>query len=427
MAHIIENVACTVCGCVCDDLRITVEDGRVTRAEGACPLAEPWFLSQENHHPPTAAIDGRPVSLEAALDGAADILRHSRSPLVYGLSHSSTEGQQAAVALADHIGATIDTTASLGHAPAIVALQEAGESVCTLGEVKNRADLVIFWGSDPVESHPRHFERYSVDARGLFTPNGRADRTVVVADVRPTASSGAADIFLPVQAGRDFEVLWTLRALIRGLAPEAGAVVGAPIDMLTDLAQRMKACRFGVVFFGLGLSRGGHRTVEALLRLVTDLNDHTRFYARRMRVQGDVAGADSVLAWQTGYPFSVNLGRGYPRFNPGEFSAQDMLLAGEVDACLLIGSQGVRRFTPEAKESLRRIPTIVLNGPMVEPLFAPSVHITTAVYGFHLPGVVYRMDEVPIPLRAVLPTEYPSDGEVLQARLLKRLHPGEDC
>lgn len=414
MTQTTDNVACTVCGCVCDDLRITVDNGRVVRAEGACKLAEPWFLAQETQRPAPASIEGRAVPLAAALDRAAAILKGSRSPLIYGLSRSSTEGQQAAVALADRLGATIDTTASLGHAPAIVALQEAGESVCTLGEIKNRADLVIFWGSDPVESHPRHFERYSVDARGLFTPRGRADRTVVVADVRPTASSGAADLFLPVTPGRDFEALWTLRGLIRGQAPEDGAVLGAPLDLLTGLAQRMKTCRFGVAFFGLGLSRNGCRTVEALLRLVTDLNDYTRFYARRMRVSGDVAGADSVLAWQTGYPFSVNLGRGYPRFNPGEFSAQDMLLRGETDACLLVGSQGLRRFTPEATAALRRLPTVILDGPTVESPVAPTVRITTAVYGFHRPGVVYRMDEVPIPLRMVLPSDYPSDAEVLQ-------------
>ncbi len=376
-------------------------------------------------NPPAAggASTVEPVPLAVALDRAADILQAiARSPLVYGLSRSSTEGQQAAVALADRIGATIDTTASLGHAPAIMALQEAGESVCTLGEVKNRADLVIFWGSDPVESHPRHFERYSVDARGLFTPRGRADRTVVVADIRRSATAAAADLFLPVEAGFDFEALWTLRGLIRGLAPEPGAATGAPADLLSGLAERMKTCRFGVVFFGLGLSRHGPRTIEALLRLVIDLNDYTRFYARRMRVSGDVAGADSVLAWQTGYPFSVNLGRGYPRYNPGEFSGQDMLLRGEVDACVLVGSQGVRRFTPEAAASLGRFcRPIVLDGPTVESQVAATVRFTTAVYGFHRPGVVYRMDEVPIPLRAVLPTDYPSDAEVLQG-ILQRLN-----
>jgi formylmethanofuran dehydrogenase subunit B len=418
----IDNVACTVCGCVCDDLRVTVDRGRVLRAEGACRLAEPWFLEQDSRRPPAAEIDGREAPIEEALDRAAAILKAARSPLVYGLSRSSTPGQQAAVALADRLGATIDTTASLGHAPSVIALQEAGESTCTLGEIKNRADLVVFWGSNPVDSHPRHLERYSADPVGEFVPRGRAGRTVVVVDVCPTASSALADVLIEVSPGQDFEALWTLRGLLRGLSPPPGAATGAPLEPLVDLARRMKACRCGVVFFGLGLTRGrqGHRTVEAVLRLVTDLNDHTRFYARRMRVSGDVAGADSVLAWQTGYPFSVNLARGYPRFNPGEFSAQDMLLRGEVDACLLVGGQGLRRFVLEALAALRRVPTILLEAPTLTSLVPPTVRFTTAVYGVHLPGTAYRMDEVPIPLRPILPAHYPSDAGVLR-RLLERL------
>jgi formylmethanofuran dehydrogenase subunit B len=396
-------------------LRITVEGERVVRAEGACKLAEPWFLGQGLRQPPVAQIEEKPVALDTALDYAATILRSARSPLIYGLSRSDTTGQQAAIALADRVGATIDTTASLGHAPAILALQEAGESTCSLGEVKNRADLVLFWGSDPVESHPRHLERYSVDPIGEFLPGGRADRTIVVVDVRPTATSARADVFLQVEAGHDFEVLWTLRGLLRGQLPEPGAVLGAPLDALRDLAQRMKTCRCGIAFFGLGLSRThlGHRSVEALLRLVTDLNDYTRFYARRMRVSADVSGADSVLAWQTGYPFSVNLGRGYPRFNPGEFTAHDLLVRNEVDACLLVGSFGVRRFSPQAVANLQRIPTIVLDPPIVASLTPPTVRITAAIPGVHLPGTAYRMDEIPIPLRRLLPTHYPSDAEVL--------------
>ena len=43
--QIIENATCTFCGCVCDDLRITVADGRIERTEGACHLAEPWFAA----------------------------------------------------------------------------------------------------------------------------------------------------------------------------------------------------------------------------------------------------------------------------------------------------------------------------------------------------------------------------------------------
>jgi formylmethanofuran dehydrogenase subunit B len=413
--RLVENVACTVCGCVCDDLRLTVAGGRITGAEGACELAEPWFLGQESRQPPVAELNGHPASLDAALTQAAEILRTARAPLLYGLSRSATEGQRAAVALADSIGATIDTTASLCHTPSVMALQEVGESTCSLGEVKNRADLVIFWGSDPMRSHPRHLERYSAHPHGEFVPGGRAGRTVVVVDVRPTASSAVADWFIQVEPGQDFEALGTLRGLLRGVSPTAGTSTGVALPVLQDLVQRMKSCRFGIVFFGLGLSMSalGHRSVEALLCLVRDLNDHTRFYARRMRVQGDVTGADSVLAWQTGYPFSVNLARGYPRFNPGEFSAQDMLERREVDACVLVGSEGLARFSEAALTHLKSIPTIALEYPTVQSALTPTIRFTTAVYGIHRPGTAYRMDEIPIPLSAVLPASYPTDAEVL--------------
>ncbi len=69
---------------------------------------------------------------------------------------------------------------------------------------------------------------------------------------------------------------------------------------------------------------------------------------------------------------------------------------------------------------LRRIPTVVLDPPEAGSSFLPTVRFVTAVYGIHLPGTAYRMDEVPVPLRAVLPTHYPSDHEVL-GRIAERI------
>jgi len=146
---------------------------------------------------------------------------------------------------------------------------------------------------------------------------------------------------------------------------------------------------------------------------VTDLNDWGRWYAMRMRVQGNVVGADTVMGWQTGYPFSVNLSRGYPRYNPGEFSVQGVLVRNEVDACLLVGSETLDWLPAAAVEYLRRIPTILLDPPGRQAPLAPLVRFRTAVPGIHLPGTAYRMDGVPIPLRAVLPARYPGDAEIL--------------
>ncbi len=377
---------------------------------------EALVRATEFNDSPAAEIDGVPAALDAAYDRAAEILRLAKNPLIYGLSRSTTAGQRAAAALADRLGATIDTTASTGHAPSIMALQQVGESTCTLGEVKQRADLVIFWGSDPLKTHPRHIERYCPPRPG---------RVFVVVDEEETESAKVADIFLRVTPGRHWEALWELRLAVKGslrMSPLTLALPRGEGDQLADLAERMKACRFGIVFFGAGITKGpnAHRTVEAQLQLVTDLNKHTRFYARRMRRFGDVAGADSVLTWQFGYPFGVNLAAGYPRYNPGEFTGPDMLARKEVDACLLVGGETIQDFPAEALEHLRNIPVILLDPPEADPSVAAAVKFTTAVYGVHRPGTAYRLDEVAIPLRTLLPTSYPDDGEVL-GELLKRV------
>jgi formylmethanofuran dehydrogenase subunit B len=419
MIEQIDDVACTVCGCVCDDLSVTVQSGRITGVERACELAKPWFLQQNNSSPPDATVSGLPTTVELAIEEAAKLLKASRSPLIYGLSRSTTEAQRSATALADKLGATIDTTASSGHAPSIMALQQVGESTCTLGEVRNRADLVIFWGCDPVRTHPRHLERYSAEPTGQWIPNGRADRHLIVIDQDLTETAKLADEFISIPRDANWQALWLLRLLVQGIEPLHHNDSGLSVDKLRELAERMKHCKFGIIFFGGELVRENlaHRTIEAMLQLVSDLNRFTRFYARRLRRYGDVAGADSVLAWQTGYPFGVNLARGYPRYNPGEFTAPELLSRGEVDCCLLVGSDSLADFPDAAIEHLKKIPVISLDSPGSLPSVPTRVQFTTAVYGVHRPGTAYRMDEVPIPLRVLLPTNYPSDGEVLESLL----------
>ncbi len=419
---VVSDVACTVCGCVCDDLQLTIVGNRVTRVEPTCPLAEQWFQSVQAHEPPHAAVEGQAASLNDALDRAAAILAGARHVLIFGLSRSSTAGAREAVRLADRLGASIDPATSRSQAAAIAALQEVGQSTCTLGEVRHRADLVIYWGSDPAVTHPRHMQRYTMRPEGQFIAS-RDERTLAVIDVQPTQTSQQADLFLQVRPGGDFDLLWALRAIVRGVPLEsppgtsetsAGGVAMAAVE---DLARRMKTCRSGIIFFGDGLTAHGlgHRTVEALFRLVAELNGHTRFYAQRMRGTADLGTASNVLCWQTGFPHAVNFNRGYPRFSPEESSADELLRRGEVDACLLLGSGSAAALSDEARASLAQLPTAVLDEPHVPPMPTATVRFTTAIYGLHRPGTAYRMDEVPIPLKTVLRSHYPSDAEVLAA------------
>lgn len=420
------DVVCPACGCTCDDLTLRLDEtGRIVDLQRACDLALPWFAAVSQPQDEAARIDGRPVTIDDALSEAANILRDSRSPLIYGLSRSSTGGQRAAIVLAESLGGAIDTTASVCHGPSIMAIQEVGEATCSLGEVKQRADLVLFWGADPAKSHPRHGERYSVDPVSEFLPRGRADRTVIVIDKKRTASCDTADEFIQVAPGRDYEMIWALRLLVRGVEPEQIPNCGVPLNELQRLADQMRHCKYGVVFFGLGLAQAnqGHFIVDGLLRLVADLNAHTRFSARRLRIPGDVTGADSVLCWQTGFPFGVDFSRGYPRYNPGEFTANDLLIRGDVDCCLLVGSESLSAFSPRALGVLQSLPVICIDYPGTQPDFTPRVQFTSAVYGLDAPGTIYRMDETPLPLRQLRPSRYLTD-EGLLTRLLRTIVPG---
>jgi formylmethanofuran dehydrogenase subunit B len=293
-----------------------------------------------------------------------------------------------------------------------------GKVSCTLGEVKNRADFIVYWGGNPAECHPRHFTKYTLMQRGKFIPNGRKDRTMVLVDIRETPSVKAADIFLQIRPSMDFEVITALRALIKGqpVNERLVAETGLTMDQLRDFADRMKKAKFGVLFFGMGLSmtRGKHMNSAALLTLAAELNDFTKFVAMPMRGHGNVTGGDVIMRWTTGYPFGVNLARGYPRFNPGEFSTVDLLIRGDCDAALVLGADPGATMPQPAIDHLARIPTIVLDPKVTHTSHLARVHFTTAATGISAPGTVYRMDEIPLPLRPALKSPYPTDEEVIR-------------
>ena len=407
------------------ELHVDLDEKRIIKAKNACVLGRAWFAEHTIEDAPAALIDGKEVSVEEAVEEAAQTLVKAKFPITYGLSDTTSEAQKQAVAITDYIKGNIDTTTSVCHGPSGLAFQGVGESTSTLGEVKNRADLVIYWGGNPAESHPRHFGRYAVTPKGMFTPNGKKDRTIVLVDVRKTKSAGVADILIRPKPGKDFEVLWALRALVKGISisTDIEKETGVPLEVLTDLVERMKNCRFGVLFFGMGLTmtRGRHFNSGALLALATDLNEYTHFVAKPVRGHGNVTGADNVVSWQTGYPFGVNFSRGYPRFNPGEFTTVDTLSNGDADAAMIIASDPGSNFPKKAIEHLKNIPVVVLDTKSTDTTKLAHVAFKTATYGINTGGTVYRMDDVSIPLRPAFESPFPDDETILKA-IKKRVH-----
>jgi len=418
------DVVCPFCGCLCDDLEVTVEDGHVKGVKNACGISRSKFLNHEKNRLEAPTVDGVEVPLEKAVDAAADILSTSRRPLVYGLSSTECVAIAKAVELAELAGGVVDNTSSVCHGPTILALQQVGESKTTLGEVKNRADLVIFWGSNPSQAHLRHIIRYSGMAKGRFIPNGRKDRYIITVDIRKTGTTRLADEYVKVEPNRDFELLQALRAAVRGHELLAESVAGVPREKVTELAERMKTAKFGIVFFGLGLtqSEGRHMNIDAAVGLVAELNNHTKFLLTPMRGHYNVGGANAVTTWQTGYPYAVDFSRGYPRYNPGEYTSIDLLARGEVDSALVIASDPVSTFPAGVVRNLAKIPVVTLDHKVTPTTMLSKVVIPVATAGVEAEGTAYRMDGVPLRLsKLVEPREgVHSDAEVLEM-MIKRM------
>jgi formylmethanofuran dehydrogenase subunit B len=112
--NIVKNATCTFCGCVCDDIELQADAERIVKTKHACILGEAWFLNHTAERLyPDALVDGQPATLDEAIETAADYLYRADMPLIYGLSNVTCETQRESVALAELVGAVIDSHTSL--------------------------------------------------------------------------------------------------------------------------------------------------------------------------------------------------------------------------------------------------------------------------------------------------------------------------
>ncbi|MDI9646564.1 MAG: formylmethanofuran dehydrogenase subunit B [Archaeoglobales archaeon] len=409
------NVVCTFCGSVCDDGEY--ENGKIKKL---CRLGSAKFAEKERIKSPM--VDGKEVSYEEAIQKAAEILVNAKKPLLYGWASTANEAIRLGVILTEKVRGIYDQCASVCHAPGTLAVIEEGLPGGTLGSIKNRADVVVFWGANPMEAHPRHGIRYSISAKGLLIKD-RKNRKIVVVDVRKTRTAKNADLFVQVKPGYDYAVITALRSIINGnldAVPEE--VGGVKKEQLVQLADIMKNAKYGAILYGLGVtqSRGRDRTIENAVKLVQLLNRTTRWIIWPMRGHYNVVGAGEVPAWEVGYQYAIDFSRGYPRFSPNEFAAVEVLKRKDCDAALIIASDPVAHFPKAAVKHLKEIPVIQIDPfPNMTTLLAKVV-IPSAIYGIEAEGTAYRMDCIPLRLKKVVETKYWSDEKIL-AEILKKV------
>ena len=437
----VPNVTCLGCGCACDDIEIVSDGTRIVEARHACNLGQAWF--GDGLTPARTLVDGKDAGRETALEEAAERLLRSRGPLVYLAPDLSCEAQREGVAIADALRARLDSVTSGTVMGSVLAQQERGRAGATLGEVRNRADTIVFWGVDPAVRYPRYWTRYAPEPAGVHVPAGRASRTVVAVDVGTARGPADADVRVSIPPAHEVAAITILRAAIGNPAAAAAwsrvavrahgadepdarkrSDAGDPAfrnltPELSDFATLLTRARYVAIVVdaepdqdAVGRDPG---CADALIALGQALNAPTRCAISVLRAGGNRSGADAVLTWQTGYPTAMSFARGYPEYRPHEAGTW----LRDNDLALVLGSTSA--LPDGLRAALATLPCVLI-GPRASEAPRPSTHVVidTAVAGIHEPGTAIRMDDVPLPLRPSVPG--PPAAAAVLAALLGRIN-----
>lgn len=404
----IEHVTCLGCGCGCDDITVSVSEGRIVDATPVCPVSRAWF--GDGLVPSEIRLAGSPASLEEALAEAAAALVAARGRcLVYLAPDLTSQAQRVALTIADLLQATVDSATSATAAAGLVAAQRRGRAGATLGEIRNRGDVLLFWGVDPSVRYPRFSSRYAVEPAGTHVPQGRAGRFLISVSIGADKALEGADLTVELAPEEEIAALSLMRASVLGRTiPESSDRVARVVG----ITARLVRARYAVLVHDAEATaeRRNPLRVEALIALTQSLNGPTRAALSSLRSGGNRPGAEAVLTWQTGYPFAVDYSRGYPRYAPAE-RGLDRLARGAFRALLVAGSPAL---DGSVERTLAQVSVIAIGPRASQAPFKTRVAIDTGVAGIHENGTGYRMDEVPLALRPPL-TGQRSAAETLRA------------
>ena len=399
-----KNIVCPVCGASCDDIQVELCSDKIT-TKNACKMGNAKFQEIMSPHRIREPLKRekqilQPAGWQEAIEKTAEILAAAKRPLIFMGSETSCEAMEVGLHLAEFLGAVIDSNSTVCHGPTAMGIQEAGRVGATAGQSKSRSDLAVYWGSNPLESMPRHMSRYAIYPRGYWTRRGRFDRTIITVDPRDSITAQNSDMHIKLNPNTDYELLSALLTLLHGKRPHPSVeeVTGVSFSQMEEMLAMMKGCNFGAIYVGLGIasSYGKHRNAEAAFNLVKELNAHTKFVIGALRGHCNVAGFNQIATYLYGYPFGLDFARGYPRYNPGEYTAVDLLREKDVDAALIVSADLVSHFPASCAKYLAEIPVACIDIAPCPTTMIADVVLPGVIDAMECDGTFYRLDDVPI-------------------------------
>jgi formylmethanofuran dehydrogenase subunit B len=398
------SLCCPFCGLGCDDLSLADDEGLSVETQG-CPIARARFadllsIPGTGHRP---RVNGAPVPLEQALAQAARMLASARLPLFAGLRGDLVD-LRGLVSLAAQCGGMLEHAEGAALACVARVLEETGWLVTSLGEARNRADLVVLIGDGLLAAFPRLGERVLGPTHRLH--GEKAPRLVLIGEDRDAARALAADQISIWRAElRDF--IATVRARLGGRD-----IAGDGFPAAGPLAEALAKARYPVLCFSAAALGGDDAdlVIRALGQLMRALNAEGRGALLPLGGADGAVTAAQVCGWQTGFGARLSFATGLPVYRPSAGSAEALIQDDGADLLVWVDTLA------GAPPPLAAVPTIVMGHPAMRCAREPDIFIPLAAPGAHRPGAVHRGDgHALLPLRAIVDSDLPPGQQVFGA------------
>jgi formylmethanofuran dehydrogenase subunit B len=252
-------MVCTGCALLCDDIEVGENNCR-----HACRIGDAHIISTNRIDP---VVNQSPVDMDTAIKSAAEILVSAEKPVFVGFGNSVTEAQATGIELAEKVGAEIKTF----HTGIFDDILDGGVKTCTLPEVRDYADVIVFLGCDPMNTHPRLLSRYAYYPRGEKRQHGwEEDRTAITIDPRFSHTASICKDAYMIDPHRQIEFMDALMDALSNKVPKTTY----DKKRILKLAGTLKKAEFGVIFAGTGVSAPPR---DAIIRLMDRLNESSDF------------------------------------------------------------------------------------------------------------------------------------------------------
>ncbi len=330
------QATCTVCPLLCDDILIAADGveracghGRETIGEALATAVRPGA------RPAEAWESDRPLDRETATTRAAAILTSARRVLVTGLPNATLEAITAACDLAETLGAAVDAGLPESARAAGPTIARAGEVTAVFEELRDRADLVIFWCCDPFESHPRFIERF-------VTPplaDGRQRRTIAIGSER-VMPDAVTHRHLPLTRDLAVEAARWLQMRIAG---RHTTLIDTPLSATcVTVEEAIQSADCVAIITGDADDSVGLEAWSIVHLVRTIAHEKQAFQiplgAGLAAGGANGAGAAAACTWRYGAAGAIaRADRMGSLFLPGESDARRLISRGEVDAVVALG------------------------------------------------------------------------------------------